>query len=55
MAVPTVYQRMLDFYDQGGELGEFGRDKDKIREALKGIRVMISGSASLSESVFQRW
>ena len=48
MAVPTVYARMLDALE--GDVVPAA-----AREGLRGLRLMVSGSAALPDSLFQRW
>uniref|UniRef100_A0A7S3CNR7 Uncharacterized protein n=1 Tax=Strombidium rassoulzadegani TaxID=1082188 RepID=A0A7S3CNR7_9SPIT len=51
MGVPTVYSKLIDHYD--GE--EFSGDKDKVKLRMKRLRLMVSGSAALTEQQFLRW
>ncbi len=50
MAVPTIYYKLISFYD---ELEPY-RQK-RMTEALKKFRLMVSGSAALPISIMNRW
>lgn len=50
MAVPTIYQRLLEAWEQG-DAGARQAWADGARQ----LRVMISGSAPLPAAVFDRW
>mmetsp|Transcript_31745 Transcript_31745/g.48674 ORF Transcript_31745/g.48674 Transcript_31745/m.48674 type:complete len:144 (+) Transcript_31745:784-1215(+) len=51
MAVPTIYLRMVDYYDQNG----LESRKEEILAKLSKVRAMISGSSPLSEKIHERW
>ena len=51
MAVPTVYNKLIDYYEKHG----MEKDKEKIKKKLKKYRLMVSGSSALSEKAFRRW
>ena len=51
MAVPTVYQKLIQAYDRDGMSA-----KDRtIRRRLRQLRLMVSGSAALPVPVLDRW
>ena len=50
MAVPTIYFKLLADYDEQEEYIQKRR-----KEALSKFRLMVSGSAALPQSVFERW
>ncbi|PAA56722.1 hypothetical protein BOX15_Mlig007945g16, partial [Macrostomum lignano] len=51
MAVPTMYGRLLDHLEKRPD-----SQRAAVRRACEtGVRLMVSGSASLSESVMRRW
>lgn len=47
MAVPTIYQKLIKYYEK-----EIKRD---IKPDMKRIRLMVSGSASLPDTLFLKW
>jgi len=49
MAVPTIYAKLLEYHDTTGQ------DQDKVREACKSVRLMVSGSAALPTPILHRW
>jgi malonyl-CoA/methylmalonyl-CoA synthetase len=50
MAVPTIYARLLAAWDAADE-----RVRARWSEAARGLRLMVSGSASLPVSLLERW
>ncbi|MFT7606872.1 MAG: malonyl-CoA/methylmalonyl-CoA synthetase, partial [Saprospiraceae bacterium] len=50
MAVPTIYYKLIAYWN---ELP--AESQEKISLALKGFRLMVSGSAALPVSVLERW
>lgn len=50
MAVPTIYSRLIDFYDS-----ESAEKQSYYSEAIRTLRLMVSGSAALPTSVLKRW
>lgn len=50
MAVPTVYSRLIDLWDDFS-VGE----RTRMRDCLSGFRLMVSGSSALPVSVLQKW
>ena len=50
MAVPTIYFKLISYYN---ELP--GDAQQKISESLKRFRLMVSGSAALPISIFEKW
>ena len=50
MAVPTIYYKLIAFWDDANE-GE----KKKMSEAASKLRLMVSGSAALPVPVLEKW
>ncbi|MCY3825834.1 MAG: acyl-CoA synthetase [Candidatus Dadabacteria bacterium] len=50
MAVPTVYSKLIDLWDDFS-VGE----RRRVRDCLLGFRLMVSGSAALPVSVLEKW
>ena len=50
MGVPTIYSKLSDFWESSGE-GERGR----MSASLRGLRLMVCGSAALPVPVFEKW
>jgi malonyl-CoA/methylmalonyl-CoA synthetase len=50
MAVPTIYMRLIGFYDAADE-----RRREAMSAAARKLRLMVSGSAALPVEVLQRW
>ena len=50
MAVPTIYYKLIAFYDECS-IGE----QEKISSYLKRFRLMVSGSAALPVSTLEKW
>lgn len=50
MAVPTIYYKLIAYWN---ELPK--KDQEEISAALKGFRLMVSGSAALPISVLEKW
>ncbi|CAH0998726.1 Long-chain-fatty-acid--CoA ligase FadD13 [Neolewinella maritima] len=50
MAVPTIYYKLIAYYDVLTEV-----EQEAIRSALRGFRLMVSGSAALPVSVLEQW
>ena len=50
MAVPTVYNRLIAYWD-----GEDAATRQRFSEGLKKMRLMVSGSAALPVSVLLKW
>jgi malonyl-CoA/methylmalonyl-CoA synthetase len=50
MSVPTIYYKLIAYYDSLPEL-----QKGVITEKMKNFRLMVSGSAALPVSVMERW
>ena len=50
MAVPTIYTRMITFWDAASP----DRRKD-LSDGCRRLRLMVSGSAALPVSVFEKW
>ena len=50
MAVPTIYTRLIRYWDEATE-----PEKNRLTEACKKFRLMVSGSAALPVSVLEKW
>lgn len=50
MAVPTIYAKLLDWYDQQDETTQMD-----LSANLKNLRLVVSGSAPLSTALFEKW
>jgi malonyl-CoA/methylmalonyl-CoA synthetase len=50
MAVPTIYYKLIAYWMELPEAAQ-----EKISSALKGFRLMVSGSAALPISVLEKW
>ncbi|KAJ3377468.1 hypothetical protein HDU84_008614 [Entophlyctis sp. JEL0112] len=50
MAVPTVYARLLEYYD-----AQDSAMQSAMADSLHQFRLMVCGSAALPHSVFQKW
>jgi malonyl-CoA/methylmalonyl-CoA synthetase len=50
MAVPTVYVRLINAWEKASS-----QEKEKMASACSKFRLMVSGSAALPVSVFERW
>ncbi len=50
MAVPTVYIKLIEFWENATE-----EEQRKMSQACAGMRLMVSGSAALPVSVFEKW
>jgi malonyl-CoA/methylmalonyl-CoA synthetase len=50
MAVPTIYARLISAYDAASP-----PEQARRREACRGFRLMVSGSAALPVQVLERW
>jgi malonyl-CoA/methylmalonyl-CoA synthetase len=51
MAVPTIYKKMIDYYEAEG----MSEQSKEIKIKLKEFRLMVSGSAPLPPSQFEKW
>eukprot|EP01080_Neovahlkampfia_damariscottae_P001358 gene1358-11440_t len=47
MAVPTIYQKLIKYHEN--------EIKNDVKNEMKNIRLMVSGSASLPDTLFQKW
>lgn len=54
MAVPTVYAKLLEFYDAQPEAAQAAL-RAALRAPASRIRLMVSGSAALPQPIAQRW
>lgn len=50
MAVPTIYYKLIAFWDDANE-----EEKKKMSEAASKLRLMVSGSAALPVPVLEKW
>ncbi|KAJ3029523.1 UNVERIFIED_CONTAM: hypothetical protein HDU68_011916 [Siphonaria sp. JEL0065] len=50
MAVPTIYARLLEYFDSCGE-----QEQKRLSDSCKQFRLMVSGSAALPVTVFDKW
>ncbi len=50
MAVPTIYRRMVDAWEQAGE-----QERKRWSSGARAVRLMISGSAALPVPLLERW
>ncbi|GIW46920.1 MAG: long-chain-fatty-acid--CoA ligase [Deltaproteobacteria bacterium] len=50
MAVPTIYEKLIAFWDSASP-----EEKRKMSESCSKLRLMVSGSAPLPVSTFNRW
>jgi malonyl-CoA/methylmalonyl-CoA synthetase len=50
MAVPTIYSKLISFYDEADEM-----KKKMMQTACEKFRLMVSGSAALPVSVLEKW
>lgn len=50
MAVPTVYIKLIEFWENAAE-----EERRKMTQACAKMRLMVSGSAALPVSVFEKW
>ncbi len=50
MAVPTIYFKLIAFWDQSST-----EEQNKMSKALQSFRLMISGSAALPVPVLEKW
>lgn len=50
MAVPTIYSLLIRHFEQGTDI-----EQQQWRAACRELRLMVSGSAALPVSVWQRW
>lgn len=50
MGVPTIYSRLADFWEGAG-----GDERRRMSASLRGLRLMVSGSAALPAPVFEKW
>ena len=51
MAVPTIYKKLIEEYEKE----ELDKKADEIKRKFKHLRLMVSGSSALPESLFKRW
>lgn len=50
MAVPTVYVKLISYWEEAHP-----EEQKKLSEACSKLRLMVSGSAALPVSIFQKW
>jgi malonyl-CoA/methylmalonyl-CoA synthetase len=51
MAVPTIYYNLIKHYDECMTV----QDQAEVKVKLSQLRLIVSGSAALPESVMDRW
>ena len=51
MAVPTVYSKLISHWEEKFDT----KEQEDATEAASRLRLMVSGSAALPNSVFKRW
>ena len=54
MAVPTVYAKLLEYYDAQPAAAQSAM-RSALRAPASRLRLMVSGSAALPQSIAQRW
>ncbi len=50
MGVPTIYSKLIDLWDDSS-----AEERRRMKDYLLGLRLMVSGSAALPVSVFEKW
>ncbi|UWX54949.1 acyl-CoA synthetase [Maribacter litopenaei] len=50
MAVPTIYYKLIAYWDQSSQ-----EEQQKMSEAASNLRLMVSGSAALPVPVLEKW
>ena len=50
MAVPTVYVKLISYWDEASP-----EEQGKMSEACSKLRLLVSGSAALPVSIFEKW
>lgn len=50
MAVPTVYNRLIDYWDKAND-----EEQQRLASGVRKMRLMVSGSAALPVSVLLKW
>ncbi|XP_005091317.1 malonate--CoA ligase ACSF3, mitochondrial [Aplysia californica] len=56
MAVPTVYAKLIQYFDENMANSKTGLTVDFVRETLSSkFRLMVSGSAALPQPISNRW
>lgn len=50
MGVPTIYSKLIDCWEDSS-----ARERARMSDSIRGLRLMVSGSAALSVSVFEKW
>lgn len=50
MGVPTIYSKLIDIWDDSS-----AEERRRMKDYLLGLRLMVSGSAALPVSVFEKW
>lgn len=50
MAVPTIYVKLIAVWEAAGN-----KDKERMTAACKKLRLMVSGSAALPVTIFEKW
>lgn len=50
MGVPTIYSKLIDCWEDSSV-----RERERMSDSIRGLRLMVSGSAALPVSVFEKW
>ena len=50
MAVPTIYSKLIDRWEDSS-----ARERARMSDSVRGLRLIVSGSAALPVSVFEKW
>lgn len=50
MGVPTIYSKLIDFWEDSS-----ARESARMSDSIRRLRLMVSGSAALPASVFEKW
>lgn len=51
MAVPTIFNKLIQYYEAEG----MSEKADKIKKQIKHYRLMVSGSSALPEKSMEKW
>ena len=50
MGVPTIYSKLIDCWEDSS-----AQERERMSDSVRGLRLMVSGSAALPVSVFEKW
>ena len=50
MGVPTIYSKLIDCWEDSS-----ARERERMSDSIRGLRLMVSGSAALPVSVLEKW